>query len=231
MKPYHLGSLLLAQLLTACGAPSDERLVGWWKFDETAGDRAADSSGNGNTGTVRNGQWGEGVAQGALLLDGSGDSVVIVPMSETLSATADQITVAARAIRSATHNVALIAHGYPTLFFGFHGSRFKFEIRLDSGRSGVCYADPKYRAEPNRWYHVAATYNGWVARLYVDGKEICNDWTYGAINMPDVPFTIGAYLDDEQNVVDEISGRVDDVRIYARALSASEIRALAGPPG
>ncbi len=47
-------------------------------------------------------------------------------MSETLSATADQITVAARAIRSATHHVALIAHGYSTPFFGFHGSRFKF---------------------------------------------------------------------------------------------------------
>lgn len=49
--------------------------------------------------------------------------------------------------------------------------------------------------------------------------------------MPDVPFTIGAYLDDDQKIVDEISGRIDDVRIYARALSASEIRALAAPPG
>ncbi len=68
-----------AVLLTACGAPSDERLVGRWKFDEAAADRAPDSSGAGNAGTVRNGQWGEGVAQGALLLDGSGDSVVIVP--------------------------------------------------------------------------------------------------------------------------------------------------------
>jgi hypothetical protein len=71
-------------------------------------------------------------------------------------------------------------------------SRFtvQVQIRLDSGRSGVCYADPEYRAEPNRWYHVAATYNGWVARLYVDG------------------FTIGAYLDDNQN----ISGRVCNLR-------------------
>jgi hypothetical protein len=190
---------------------------------------AADSSGNGNPGTISNGEWGAGATGGALLLDGSGDSVVTIPMSDTLRATAEGVTVTAWAFRTAEHNVALLAHGYPTLFLGFHGSQFKWEISLDSGRKGVCYADLKYRADLDRWYHVAATYNGWVARLYVDGQEICSDWTWGSINMPDDPFTIGAYIDDDGKIVDEMSGRIDDVRLYSRALSGREIGTLAGP--
>jgi hypothetical protein len=46
--------------------------------------------------------------------------------------------------------------------------------------------------------------------------------------MPEVPFTIGGYLEDSGRIVDEITGRIDDVRIYARALSAAEIRKLRG---
>ena len=225
MKAYRVVLLLL--LPAGCSnPPPDQALVGWWKFDDAQGDVAKDFSGKGNTGTILNGEWGAGVDGGALLLDGSGDSVVTVTLSDSLRDTADGITVTALAYRTAEHNVALVAHGYPTLFFGFHGSQFKWEISLDNGRGASCYADPQYRAGLNRWYRVAATYNGWVARLYVDGEEICKDWTYGSINMPDTPFTIGAYLDKHHKIVDEMSGLIDDVRIYDRALSASEIKAL-----
>jgi hypothetical protein len=224
-RAYRFGCLLL--LPAACTVPPDRGLVAWWKLDETQGLTAADSSGHGNSATVQNGEWSAGADGGALLLDGSNDSVVTVPVSDTLRSTASGITVAARAFRTKEHNVALVAHGYPTLFFGFHGSQFKWQISLDNGRNGTCYADRKYRAELNRWHHVAATYNGWVARLYVDGEEICKDWTWGSIKMPETPFTIGSYLDDDGKIVDEMSGLIDDVRIYNRALSASEIRELA----
>jgi concanavalin A-like lectin/glucanase superfamily protein len=224
---YRLCWLLL--LPAACTTPPpDQGLVGWWKFDERQGQTAADSSGHGNSATILNGDWGEGVDSGALLLDGSGDSLITVPLSDSLRATGKAITVSALAFRTAEHNVALIAHGYPVFFFGFHGPQFKFEIALDNGRGAACYADDaKFHADLNRWYHVAATFNGWVARLYVDGQEICNDWTYGSIKMPNVPFTIGSYLDDHGKIIDEMTGLIADVRIYDRALSVGEIKALA----
>jgi hypothetical protein len=228
MKLLRIGLLLI--LPAACGVAPDQGLVGSWNFDEMQGATAADASGSGNSGAILNGQWGAGVQGGALALDGSGDSVVTVALSDTLRSTAESITVAGRALRTARHNVALVAHGYPTLFLGFHGAQFKWEIKLANGRRGVCYADPKYRADLDRWYHVAATFNGWVARLYVDGQEICNDWTWGSIAMPDVPFTIGAYLEQDGKIIDEITGRIDDVRIYNRALTAREIQALAQGP-
>ena len=224
-RAYRIALLLL--LPSACTTPPDQSLVGWWKLDEAQGLAAADSSGHGNSATVANGEWSAGADGGALLLDGANDSVVTVPLSDSLRSTASAITVTALAFRTEEHNVALVAHGYPTLFFGFHGSQFKWQVSLANGRSAPCYADRKYRAELNRWYHVAATYNGWVARLYVDGEEICKHWTWGSIKMPETPFTIGSYLDDDGKIVDEMSGLIGDVRIYNRALSASQIKALA----
>ena len=53
-----------------------EGLVGWWKFDETDGNIAYDSSGNGNDGNLTNGPtWTEGKIGGALSFDGVDDHV------------------------------------------------------------------------------------------------------------------------------------------------------------
>ncbi len=49
-------------------------LVGWWKFDETNGTVAYDSSGNGNDGNFTNGPtWTTGKIGGALSFDGVDD--------------------------------------------------------------------------------------------------------------------------------------------------------------
>jgi hypothetical protein len=50
--------------------------VGWWKFDESSGTTAADSSGSGNTGSLINGPvWTSGQIGNALSFDGSNDVV------------------------------------------------------------------------------------------------------------------------------------------------------------
>ena len=58
-------------------------LVGWWKFDETSGTVAYDSSGNGNHGNLTNGPtWVSGKIGGALSFDGVDDSVLIPATSD-----------------------------------------------------------------------------------------------------------------------------------------------------
>ena len=216
--------------LAGCGAPHDAQtsLVAHWPFDEGAGDRAADASGHGNDATIRNGGWGDGKQGGALQMPGGNIGIVIVPLSDSLRSTADGITLMAWTHRTALHNVAVVSHGYPALFFGFHGERFKWQFTRANGRVTACYADPKYVASSDQWIHVAATYNGWIARLYADGVEVCSRWAWGAQAMPEAPFTLSGYLNDSGQIVDEITGRLDDVRIYARALSPAEIREAAG---
>ena len=143
-----------------------------------------------------------------------------------------------------------MAHAYPALFFGFHGAQFKWQIKEEPDRTllaravrkfgpvrraarrlglsfeyeASCYADPKYRAELDRWIHIAATYDGSTARLYADGIEICSRPNSGAIRVADSPFTISGYFDESGEIVDEITGKLDDVRIYNRALTEANIR-------
>ena len=217
--------ICMLPLVSSCSEPPQKDLVGEWHFDTVSSGRVLDVSGHDNHATVRT-DAADSFQDGLLVLDGDDDNVLTVPLSPSLRQTDGGITLIARVYRTANHNVAIVAHAYPTLFFGFHGLQFKWQVKLDSGRQGVCYADPKYRAELHRWHHVAATYNGWVARLYVDGRQICSDWTFGSILMPEAPFTIGAYVDDDGQIIDELSGQMDSVRIYRRALSSNEIEAL-----
>jgi hypothetical protein len=238
--------LITMLILTGCDRPSvdgssqqlakaavydahlDSSLVGYWKFDEGEGVTASDSSGNGNTATIVNGGWGNGKIGGALHMDGGNNSIVTVPLTDALRSTAESVTVMAWAYRTAPHNVDIIGHGYPALFLGFHGLQFKWQIKKTGGTMASCYADPKYRATLNQWFHLAGTYDGRTARLYVDGVQICSTWPWlsRSIEMPEVPFTISGYLGDSGEIVDEISGKIDDVRIYNRVLSADEVREI-----
>jgi hypothetical protein len=222
-------------------ADAGARLIGWWKFDEAVGATAADSSGHGNEATIRNGGWGEGRFGGALEMDGGDDGIVTVAMSESLKSATGDFTLTAWTYRTAEHNVAIVAHAYPTLFLGFHGDRFKWQIGDEAGgfwgrvgrwlglvsASGAsCYSGRDHRAALGRWIHVAATYDGEYARLYADGAEICRQPFSGSLNFNDSPLTISGYLSGTGGTVDEITGRLDDVRFYDRALGAGDIRAI-----
>ncbi len=73
------------------------------------------------------------------------------------------------------------------------------------------------------WHHLAATFNGVTVRVYIDGVERARSNTLTL-------FTSGSSLMVSQKVgtsAEYVNGDVDDLRIYNRALSASEVEALA----
>jgi MYXO-CTERM domain-containing protein len=78
------------------------------------------------------------------------------------------------------------------------------------------------------WRHVASTYNGTNLSVYVNGTEV-GTATAAAFNLQGVPFSI-AQVHNGENF---FNGLIDDVRIYPRALTATEVQYLAagnGPP-
>jgi hypothetical protein len=203
-------------------------LAGWWKFDENSGTLAADSSGNGNTATIHNGGWADGKIGAALQMKGGNDGIVTVPLSDSLRSTADAITVMGWVYRTVERNMSMVGHGYPYLFLGFHGTQFKWQIHNTNGKTVSCYADPEYGTTINRWFHLAGTYDGKTLLLYVNGMQICRQrlWREAPIGMPDMPFTLSGYLRETGEIFDETAGRIDDVRIYNRTLSAADIRSI-----
>jgi hypothetical protein len=75
------------------------------------------------------------------------------------------------------------------------------------------------RPAMNAWTHLAATYDGAAQRLYVNGREVARRPQQGAIQAAPGLLQIGG------NTVwgEYFMGRIDEVRIYSRALSADEI--------
>ena len=76
--------------------------------------------------------------------------------------------------------------------------------------------------QSGRWYHVAATYDGSMWRLYLNGLQDGLRSESGTLLSGSNPFYIGA-----QGIGSfPFSGSVDDVHIYRRALSPQEIAAI-----
>jgi hypothetical protein len=72
------------------------------------------------------------------------------------------------------------------------------------------------------WTHLAVSFDGTTKRLYVNGVQVASHGGLGALVYDAVPVTIGA--DWSSGAPSEpFTGRVDEVAIYDRALTANEI--------
>ena len=155
-------------------------------------------------------------------------NVVFVPQTDRLRAASESLGISLWARRENAENVALLAHDYPAVFFGFHGAQFKWEVRYANGRGASCYADPAFVAELDRWYHMAATFNGYVVRLFVDGEEICTNLTRGgALALSDAPWTIGGYETKEGEIIDLLVGDIVSLEVFDAVPSSAQLRAMA----
>ena len=76
-----------------------------------------------------------------------------------------------------------------------------------------------------RWHHVAGVYDGEHMLVYVDGRLDRSRRVGKKVSLgTDGPVWVGHHFKDHKST---LSGAVDEVRIYGRALSAPEIQALA----
>ena len=79
----------------------------------------------------------------------------------------------------------------------------------------------------NQWTHLAFTFDGAITVLYVNGVAVNNQVGLGPlVYSPSVPLTIGADW-SAGAPSDACYGRVDEVTLYGRALSAREIAGIA----
>jgi Concanavalin A-like lectin/glucanases superfamily len=209
----------------------DSGPVSYWRLGEAAGTSAADSKGT-NTGTYTNGPT---LAQpGALAgesdtsagFDGSND-YVNVPYTAALNPA--QFTVEAWAQPTGSGNWYEVASSWSN-----SGARWTgYALEINPSNNWVTYLGDGSHTEPlavgparilNTWTHVAATYDGATLRLYVNGTLAASTSTtfYAANNSP-VPFQIGTeYANGTRSAF--FAGIIDDVAVYNRALSATEIQ-------
>lgn len=77
--------------------------------------------------------------------------------------------------------------------------------------------------QTNKWYHVAATWNGSVQRLYINGIEVASRNFSGTINNGSYALRIGAMTYSPGGIRD-FDGQIDEVRIWNQAITPSNLR-------
>jgi len=93
--------------------------------------------------------------------------------------------------------------------------------------AGALYEFPSMlQAETDVWYHTAATFSPEGATLYVDGGPLLHipEFT-GGVDYTSSPFAVGGGGGGtEEGFANSLAGSVDEVAVFDRELSASEIR-------
>lgn len=190
-------------------------LVGHWKLDEALRtEPCIDSSGNGNHGTAIGTTSVEGKFDRAKGFTGVGDYIQIPPINVR-----DNITVSAWVYSDRFYQNGFVIAKNPvnlqwSLFFEAGALKWR---SVGVTNNVVCPAPVN-----NAWHHIAATQAGTKASLYLDGKLRASGTLEPIGNAPS-EISIGRY--DSPSFF-YFTGRIDDVRIYDRALSEAEVAEL-----
>ena len=216
-------------------------LVASYAFDEGSGTTAADASGGGITGTLANGAtWGTGKHSGAVVLDGNDDVV------DLGNPTALRIT------GSLTISAWINSGPFPIDDAAIVSKRgaigFQFDTTIDTGprtiglklTGGQGAEMARYGAtalQPATWYHVAGVYDATARTMtvYLNG-QVDNGTLQGTVTSSQQDSPTGVLIGQRFDSLSAFGGRIDDVRIYSKALTAAEVQTdmatgVGGGPG
>jgi len=210
------------------GGQCQTGLLGYWTFDEGAGATANDSSGNMNTGAILNllanpVTWVGGVFDGALHFDGQTEVVVSnSPSLNPFSGITIFAWVNANSWGSSGHAPRILEKGNSDNQYALlSATTGQLEFLLPGVSNGVLLANAP---SPGSWHQVAGTFNGSSMILYIDGQIAALQPASGELAITPDLLAIGSA--PSVNVSSMFSGALDDVRVYGRALSSSEITQL-----
>lgn len=196
----------------ACQAPQPLQPLSHWRLDDGSGATADDTEGN-NDGTIHGASWTEGILGDALHFDGIDDYVgLAAPIRFTNE---DAYTI------SFWLNVDDVDQ-----FAGIFGPETTWEyfITLDSDERLSFYDnDNHFRAgqlTPGHWYHAVLVSDGNNLTWYLDGEQVNQSADFNNA------ISIAAMGTQYAGADIRFAGTLDDVRIFDRALSLSEVSDL-----
>jgi len=209
-------------------------LLAAYSFNQGSGTTAADSSGNGITGTLSGATWAAaGEYGGALSFNGTSNYVDLG--NPTALQNTGSMTWAAwvNATGNPPDDGQIVAKSNDASGWQFKTSPDTgletFGVKVSGSTSSAQRYSKTVRAL-NTWYHVAAVYNAATATLdiYVNGV-LDNGVLRGAIPSSQAPTTLNVNIGRRSGGY-YFKGLIDEVRIYNRALSQAEIQTIMNTP-
>jgi hypothetical protein len=204
-------------------------VAGWWRL-ETNGTSFADDSGNNNNGTCSGSICPNytlsGVFGGAYTFDGVDDRIILTD-STTLKPSNFTISGWFKTSYGSGNQMLFLSGAYTGNAAGFSihiNPSFSNKLRFIIGNSSSTYLAINSLNSVNNgnWHFFAATYNSTHASLYIDGvKENTTAWAYPPI----YPSPNYVRMGDQYGST-FFNGSMDEVMMFKRALSSSEISSL-----
>jgi hypothetical protein len=225
-------SAATSTLISVIGSDTDG-LIGWWKLDETAGTIAVNSAG-GSPGNLvgTGGGWVPGKVGNAMVFNGASNYIAL-----------DSAALAA------TNNFTITAWINPRQVTPSSG--FFFALRSKYAESGIRLAVNNKRdlfiegqtasgwhqiyhalgqIQYNTWQHIVVIYDKSTFVVYINGQRLApahehsGSWDGDIVMNPAGVTRIGAAGGETADFF--FDGLIDDVRLYQRTLSPSEVTAL-----
>jgi len=220
----------------ACGGSLFEGMVSYWRLDDEAGSTTARDSFGPNTGTLMGLDpatvWTTGGPEGgALSVEGKG--FVNVPRSTSIDSITDQVTVAGWIFLEGTlSDYATIISRQIGTGFGqtYHlsvNTQMLAGLFITTPATGQIFITSTATMPFQTWIHLAGTFDGTTARLYVNGAEVSNIAVAGPFAAETTPVILSGNVNPNTLPAGEsVPGRLDGILLYRRALSSEEIARL-----
>jgi hypothetical protein len=189
-------------------------LRGHWKLDDASGTMAADATGLGNDGRLKEKtEWTAGRLSGGIECRKGG--FYVAPFQPGGSP-------------YTSYTAAFWIHheeldDWQDVYFSTPGFSIVREGNLERGRIRVMFRSDETSpnlainavVQPKQWIHLALVWDGQTARLHRNGQEVGSGRVTGVMAAP-TSVNIGA----------EVDGKMDDVRFFRRALTPGEIATI-----
>lgn len=227
VKVIFLFVTLWALNLVNLTCTKENGLIAYWKFDESSGSIALDTSGKGHNGTIKGAIRTSGKANKALSFDGNG--CVDVPDHSDLQIQGD-ITIMAWIKKTQKSkkgkSMGIVSKSSEgkwdyDLFISTskleHPAFYSDAFSASGGDIEVISTAP---ITLNEWHHVAVTREGSTGKIYIDGVM------RGTANLPEPLQASNRNLRIGHDHDGGFKGLIDEVRLYNRALSAAEIESI-----
>lgn len=233
---YKLPMLFVVLILAApvSLAALDDGLAGYWKMDSGSGSTAFDDVG-GEDGDITGASWTTAKFKSGLYFDGSGDYVALSDWRVFDGSSSVSVSTWINPSSLSYSDDGHFSNHAQLVGKQGQGSDDNYELALlDTGEAGV-YVDNGNNIQvtggsidTGSWYHVVSTYGDGQLELYVNGDRVASSSASGSLVSNTHPLEFGGDSGGNYGGGNYYwyDGKMDEIRIYSRELSSSEVQDL-----